>query len=139
MGTDNVEIVRRGFAAMSRGDVETVLADMDPEIEWSPTDDFVDIGPFRGHDGVRELMNLVLGAFEYYSLEPEELIEVGDAVVAPVRQTGRGKGSGVAVDVRYVLVFTMRGGRAVRVQSFYDRQQALAAARAGDDRPARER
>jgi ketosteroid isomerase-like protein len=124
---ENLEIVRRGFAALNSGDVDAVIAEMDPSIEWHPTGDFVDIGPFRGHRGIRDLTSLVFGAFDAYSLQPEELIDAGDAVVAPVRQTGRGKGSGIAVDVRYVLVFELHEGKALRVESYYDRQEALKA------------
>ena len=128
MSQQNVESVRRGFAAINRGDTDAVLADMDDGIEWYPTDDFADIGPFRGHGGIRELMNLVLNAVDDYSLEPEELIDAGEKVVAPVHQTARGKGSGVPVDVRYILVFTLREGKAVHVDSYYDRRRALQAA-----------
>jgi ketosteroid isomerase-like protein len=120
--------VRRGFAAMNSGDTEAVLAKMAPEIEWYPTADFVEIGPFRGHAGIRELMNLVLTSFDAYELHPEELIDAGHKVIAPVRQTGQGKGSGIPVDVRYILIFTLHEGRSVRVESYYDRQQALKAA-----------
>jgi ketosteroid isomerase-like protein len=128
MSEQNLESVRRGFAAINRGDTTAVLADMDEAIEWYPTDDFVDIGPFRGHDGIRELMNLVLNAFDDYSLEPEELIQGPEAVIAPVQQTARGKGSGAPVSVRYILVFIFRDGKVVRVESYYDRRRALQAA-----------
>ena len=120
--------MQRGFAALNDGDVDGVLAGMDPDVEWYPTSDFVDIGPFRGHEGVRALASLVFGVFDEYSLEPEELIEAGDAVIAPVHQTGRGKESGIEADVRYILVFKLRRGRAVRVESYYDRREALRAA-----------
>jgi ketosteroid isomerase-like protein len=128
MGAGNVDIVRRGFAALNSGDVDAVIAQMDPSVVWFPTPDFLDVGPFRGHDGVRDLINLIVGAFDEYVLEPEELIDGGDTVVVPVHQTGRGKGSGLAVDARYILVFTMRDGRTTRVDSYYDRGEALAAA-----------
>ena len=129
MSQENVEVVRRGFVALNDGDVDGVLAGMDSSIEWFPTSDFVDIGPFRGHDGVRDLMNLVFAAFDEYSLEPEELIDAGDAVVAPVHQTGRGKGSGLETNVRYILVFKLNDeAKAVRVESYYDRRDALDAA-----------
>jgi ketosteroid isomerase-like protein len=124
---ENVEIVQRGFAAMKRGDTEAVLAEMAPAIEWYPTADFVDIGPFRGYNGIRELMNLLLSTFDAYTLEPEDLIDAGDKVVVPVRQTGRGKGSELAVDARYILVFTLREGKSVRVESYYDEREALKA------------
>ena len=128
MSKENVEIVRRGFAALNRGDVEGVVADMHPDVEWYPTSDFLDIGPFRGHDGVRDLMSLVFSVFDGYCLQPEELIDAGDAVIAPVLQTGRGKESGVEANVRYILVFKLREGKAVRVESYYERREALEAA-----------
>jgi len=127
MSKENVEVVRRGFVALNVGDVDGVLAGMDPSIEWYPTSDFVDIGPFRGHDGIRALMSLVAAAFDDYRLEPQELIDVGDAVIAPVHQTGRGKGSGIHADVRYILVFKMNAGQAFRVESYYDQREALKA------------
>lgn len=73
-------------------------------------------------------MDLVLNAFDDYSLEPEEFIDAGDKVLAPVHQTGRGKDSGIPVDVRYILVFTLRAGKGIRVDSYYDRRRALEAA-----------
>jgi ketosteroid isomerase-like protein len=121
--------VRRGFDAMSRGDVDAVLAEMAPAIEWYPTVDFAELGPFVGPAGIRKLMSMMLDAFDDFALEPQELVAVDDKVVAPVHQTGRGKGSGAVVEARYVLVFTFRDGKAVRVESFYDRDEALAAAR----------
>ena len=128
MSQENVDIVRRGFDALNRGDTDGVVAEMAPDIEWYPTSDFVDIGPFRGHDGVRALMSLLFGVFDSYCLEPEELIDAGDAVIAPVHQTGQGKESGIEADVRYILVFKLSEGRAVRVESYYDRRDALKAA-----------
>jgi ketosteroid isomerase-like protein len=128
MSRENVETVRRGFVALNEGSVDGVLAEMDPGVEWYPTSDFVDIGPFRGHEGVRALVNLVFGVFDEYCLEPDELIDAGDAVIAPVHQTGRGRESGIEADVRYILVFKLRRGKAVRVESYYDRREALEAA-----------
>ena len=135
MSRDNVEVVRRGFEAINRGDPEGVVREMHPDIEWYPTDDFAEAGPFRGHAGVRQLMELMLGTFDSFSIEPDELIDGGGKVIAPIHQTGRGKSSGIEIDVRYVLVFTMRSGKAIRVDSYYDRDQALAAAGLSDQRP----
>jgi len=125
---ENVEVVRRGFVALNAGDVDGVLAGMHPGVEWYPTSDFVDIGPFRGHEGVRDLMSLVFATFDDYRLEPEELIDAGRAVIAPVHQTGRGKESGLEADVRYILVFKLEEGEAVRVESYYERSEAFEAA-----------
>jgi uncharacterized protein len=125
---ENVDNVRRGFEAMNRGDIEGTLEMMDPSIEWHPTEDFVEAGPFRGHAGVRQLLGFLLNAFDSYAIEPQEFIEAGDKVIVPVHQSGRGKGSGAKVDVRYIVVFTLRDGKGVRVDSYYDREEALKSA-----------
>jgi ketosteroid isomerase-like protein len=131
MSGSNVEVLARGFEAVNRRDVEGLLDGIDPAIEWYPTPDFIDFGPFRGHAGVRRLLTTMLDAFDSFTLEPEELIDCGERIVAPVHQIGQGKGSHAAVEVRYIMVFTMRDGKAVRVDSFYDRDEALAFARSG--------
>ncbi len=44
---------------------------------------------------------------------PEELLVEGDCVVAMVHQRGRGRGSGVEIDVLTAHVWKIRDGRAV--------------------------
>jgi uncharacterized protein len=128
MSKQNVEIVRRGFDAFNRGDMEAWLDDMDPAVEYCPTKDFPEAGPFKGHDDVRRLVEQMLDAFESFALQPQELIDAGDKVVASVLQTGRGKGSGLFTENRFVYVITLRDGKAVRFDTYYDRRQAFEAA-----------
>jgi ketosteroid isomerase-like protein len=42
MSQENVEVVRRTYAAFNDGDLETVLAIFDPDIEWNASDVFFD-------------------------------------------------------------------------------------------------
>jgi ketosteroid isomerase-like protein len=51
----------------------------------------------------------------------------GDLVVVLARYTGRGKGSGVEVDTEGAHVWTLRDGKAVRLEIFADRIRALEA------------
>ena len=67
-------------------------------------------------------------AFEYFRMEPERFIETTDQVVVFVRSSARGRGSGIQVEVRPAHVWTMRGGKAVRVVAFPERERGLAAA-----------
>jgi len=113
---------------MTRHDVDALLSEMDPSIEWHPTEDFAEVGPFVGTEGIRRMVGFMLDSFDEFSIEAEELIDFDGRVVAPVHQTGRGKGSGAPVEVRYVLVFTFRDGKSVRVDSYYDRDDAVRAA-----------
>ncbi len=50
MSEENVNIVRQGYDAFNRGDVDTVMGIMDPNIEWQEPD--VEGLPDRGtHHG----------------------------------------------------------------------------------------
>jgi ketosteroid isomerase-like protein len=54
MSQENVEVVRAGFEAYNRGDVDALLGLLDPQVEW--TDQFVEGGTFRGREGVHEFL-----------------------------------------------------------------------------------
>ena len=47
-----------------------------------------------------------------------------------IRLTASGRGSGIDVESRYAHLWTLRGGKGVRVDAYYDRESALAALRA---------
>jgi ketosteroid isomerase-like protein len=70
----------------------------------------------------------VLDAFDDYSVESEELLDAGDRVVAFLHHQGRGKGSGVPIELRDAQVWTIEEGRATRIDLYLDRVKALEAA-----------
>ena len=129
MSADHIAIVRRGYEAFNRGDIDTALVELDPEIEWRT---YIVPGPgggtYRGHDGVRELWSEAKKIFGGFRNEPEEIFDAGDRVVAFVRVEGVGAKSGVAVQARIAHLYTFRGGKVLRVESFEDRDAALHAA-----------
>ena len=49
MSQENVDIIRRGYEAFNRGDLEAILATLDPRIEWWPAADELITNPYRGH------------------------------------------------------------------------------------------
>ena len=64
-------------------------------------------------------------AFDDFTVELLAVEELGGHVVASMRQRGRGKASGAEVDHRFTHVWTLRDGRAIRMQSFADRDDAI--------------
>jgi ketosteroid isomerase-like protein len=68
------------------------------------------------------------GGAREVNLEVEELIDVGDQVVAVTRERAVGRASGVPVVSMAVSVWTLADGKVIQVQVFDDRQQALEAA-----------
>src|SRR5436189_4697265 len=97
MSQENVDAVRGLFAALDGQDWEAALGLFDPEVEWSPTE-----GTFRGLEGVVSSLAEWLEPWEEHHIEAEEFAEVGDRVVAVIHLTGRGAGSGMEIDQRFL-------------------------------------
>jgi ketosteroid isomerase-like protein len=129
LGDEKLELALHSYEAFNRGDVESALVPLDPEIVWHT---WIVPGPggatYFGHDGVRELWNEARNVFGEFRNEPERLIEAGDRIVAFIRVCGVGKGSGAEVEARIAHVLTFIGEKVVRVESYGDRDEALRAA-----------
>lgn len=120
--------VRRFLEAFNSGQYDICLRMLDSQVEWQPPDDAFDRGVLHGPDEVASHFRSWLGAWEYYRVEPEELIEVGEEVVVVSRETARGRGSGAEVHARRVTgVYTVRHGKVVRLRRFADKATALSA------------
>ena len=60
--------------------------------------------------------------------EPIEFRDVGGRVLVTCDWHIHGRGSGVDVDTRLYILFTMRAGKVARVETFGEEQEALEAA-----------
>ncbi len=65
-----------------------------------------------------------LSPWEGWRVEPQEYVAAADRVVVLARYAGRGKGSEVAIESLGAHVWTVREGRAVRLEIFSDREAA---------------
>jgi ketosteroid isomerase-like protein len=128
MSQENVEVVRRIARAFNERDVDALVAELDPGVEWEEQP-IPGVDPvYRGHEGVRRWAQTLLGP-ELRSLQVrvEELSEAGDAVIASGRARAEGRSSGVEIGMPLHIVFTFRGGQVVRRQVFQRRAAALEA------------
>jgi ketosteroid isomerase-like protein len=134
MSQENVEVVRRLFAALRSVDVgsferriEEVRETFDPEVEWvAPQHSLLASEEYRGFDGVRRFWTQFLSAWDEYGIEVEELIDAGDQVVAVMRLSGRT--NELEVDEARSSLLTLRDGRIVRIEPFASKDGALEAA-----------
>jgi ketosteroid isomerase-like protein len=123
----SASVVREIIDALNRADVDGVLARMDPQFEWRPLEDSPVAGTYRGHGQVRRYIEDWLTTFEGVRLDVEELRELGERVVAVVRNYARARQSGLELQGRFCQVWTVRGGTAVEMQEYATRGEALAA------------
>ena len=129
MSQENVEAFKRAFEAGNRQDVEALLAEFHPDVEWHAA--FPMLGGdavYRGHEGIREFLSEVWEVLADTQLEFREIRDAGDQVVAVGHFRGRGKGSGVEAETPFAYVVDFRGGKALRVRSYLDPKEALEAA-----------
>jgi uncharacterized protein len=129
MSRDNVEIVREMLDAFNRRDYTAALSALTPDVVWHVPPG-ISIGEefFRGRDAVGKGFALWLGAWETFGFEANEFLDHGDHVVVTRTQTGRGRGSGVEVNLETFHVMTLRNGKVVRLRNFEDRVAAIEAA-----------
>jgi uncharacterized protein len=131
MSEENVEVVRQAWQASQRHDNEAALALYDPEIEIDLCDEtriIAGADAYSGPEGVQEYFRDWLGAFGGLRSEVEEWIDAGDQVIAMVHAYGRGRRSGVPVDMLEAHLWTVREGRLRRLQTFATKAEALEAA-----------
>jgi ketosteroid isomerase-like protein len=134
MSQENVEIVRRLFAAFEDVDVgsverrlDEVRETFDPEVEWvAPPHSLLASEEYRGYGGIRRFWTQFLSAWDQYGVQVDELIDAGDQVVAVMRLCGRT--NELEVDEARSSLLTLRDGRIVRIEPFASKDGALEAA-----------
>ena len=131
MSQENVEIVQRGFDAYNRRDVEAMLEDLDPEIEWHPAISAPLEGEatvYRGHEGVRMWVRDLDDVFAEIHAEYSEVRDLGERIVAIGQIRMRGTGSGAETESPLASVTDFKNGKAIRFRTYLDPRQALQAA-----------
>lgn len=130
-------IVRQGCEAANRRDFEVLLLGYDPGFEMRFDDSAVGFLPpdlFGVHHGPEEFLRVWESAIEVFDLkiEHEEVIDLGDRLLAAGRMTGHGATSGINVNEPLFQLFTLRRGLVILQEDFVDRGKALEAAGLGE-------
>lgn len=109
---ENKELVKKGYAAFSAGDVQAVMDLFDDEIEWVQPGQSAISGTFHGKTEVMEYMARL--AEKAPTVTVKRLIAEGDTVVAITDVTVDGE-TGEDADV-----LTIRDGKTVRMEVHAD-------------------
>jgi ketosteroid isomerase-like protein len=136
MSQANLEAFKRGIDAYNRRDIDALLEELDPDVEWHPALAVLLGGKqtvFRGHEGVRESIREEDDALAVYQPEVSEIRDLGTRVLAIGRIRARGKESGVQIESPFFILTESRGeeGKATRatcLKTYLDRKQAFEAA-----------
>ena len=128
MSQKSVELVRSLYV----GDPSRFFELLDNEVEVvsksHPLPDHPEL--IRGKGAVIDFYRHYWGTWDDdYILEPAEIIDAGaNRVLVVHHELGRGRGSGVPFERRWVVIYTLVGGKLARIQAFSTRAEALEAA-----------
>jgi ketosteroid isomerase-like protein len=129
MPSDNAEIVRRQFAALTDEGLDAVEAFWHPDIEWRAVEGAADdVGQMRGRAALRRYYEDWIEMLDDLRAELEEVLaEEGDRIAVTMRNTGRGRVSGVVTQGRYYVACTVRDGVIVNGREYATSEEAIAA------------
>jgi ketosteroid isomerase-like protein len=127
MSQENVEVVQRGYEAYNAGDLGALRELYDPGVVWYHLKGWPEPGPSVGRDAVlREVEQLQEAWQAGDRLElVGDLVDAGDRVLA--RAVWRGSGSGPDAAMEFTYLFTLRDGRIITIQMYWDYDEALEA------------
>lgn len=118
------------FDVWNAGDMDAFRELYDPDVTVRTVEDWPEPGPYVGREAAMGFFEQLRDTWHADALVPtSDLIDAGDRVV--VRYIWRGAGHGPDLSMEGTIVFTMRNGRVVLQEFFWDHDDALEAAGLG--------
>ncbi|HSE71091.1 MAG TPA: nuclear transport factor 2 family protein [Nocardioidaceae bacterium] len=126
MTTQTTDLVRDGYEALSRGDVQPILGMLDDQIEWNEAEHvtYWPGGAFTGPDAVLEgVFARIADDFDGFRVDVERISELGSTILVEARYRGTVRSTGRQLDAQVAHVWEFRDGKAVRWQQYTDTWQ----------------
>jgi ketosteroid isomerase-like protein len=126
---NNVELIRKVYAAFGAGDVQTILNSVAEDAEWvnHGPDTIPYAGSRSGKAQVLEFFKAIADTTTGGKVVAETYIAQGDNVVAIGSYRATVRNTGAEIDTPVAHIFTVRGGKIVRWEGFSDTARVAAA------------
>jgi ketosteroid isomerase-like protein len=131
MSQELIELVRIGHEGFNRGDLSEAKATVSDDVEWGTTGSWPGLDKaYRGPDALDEWMETLHSEWSSFSVSLDEVVEdAPDKALLVERLAGRGRESGIEVEMAVYSVYWAARGKIVRRLSFRTRDEALAVLR----------
>lgn len=134
MSQRNIEVLLAGLDAFNSGDVERILEFVHPEFEASvPRELSAEPDTYRGYEGARRYFETFAEAMAEIRFEAVRVWDGGEDLVVELKLTATGRQTGIPVEQRAFLVWTVRDRRALTVHAYASLERALAGAGLPED------
>jgi ketosteroid isomerase-like protein len=126
-GKDAKAAIVASYEALNESDIDSAMEALAEDAEWHESDVLPDTGVYRGRDAIRAFLTEFLASWERFHQTVDEVRQRDDRVLVLIHLEATGRGSAADVDARYAHLWTVSDGKGVRVDAFYDRDEAVAA------------
>ncbi len=123
-----VEQTRGGYEAFNAGDIDRLHAMLDPEFVWNEAREMPGRQRCESREEFARYMRGLSEFWREFSLEPLEVVDIGDAIYAKVCARARGRASEIDVELVIHHVWRRRDGVFTRMDAYLSEQAAKAAA-----------
>ncbi len=128
MSQSTVDLLRGIYEAFGRGDVPTILAALDEDIDWRAPESLPHGGDFRGRDGVGRFFQGIGENWEGLVLDIEDIVDGGERVVVLARVHGKLRATGEEARYTAAHAWTVHQGTPKRFTEYVDAPPTLPAA-----------
>src|SRR4051812_36874672 len=126
MSQENVESMRANFEAWNAGDMGALREYFDPDVIMRMPEGWPEPGPYVGREAVMRQFGQLRETWDADAFELiSDFIDVGNRVA--VRCIWRGQGRGPDLSLEMTCVCTVRKGRIISIDFFWDHAEALEA------------
>jgi ketosteroid isomerase-like protein len=127
MSRQNIEAARRAIDAFNRSGLDALMDEYAEDAVLIMPPELPNSGRYEGRDAIRRNYEDVYSEFADLVIEIEELIDLGDRVLAMINWRGTGRASGVEVSAAGAFTYAFEDGRIKACAVFHDRARALEA------------
>lgn len=125
-----IDLIQSLYGAFARGDMDGIIAVLDPQVSWREADGYPYAGTYIGPEAVKAGVFLKIGSeWSNYTTVPKEYVTEGETVVAIGTYRGTFKATGKTFTAPFVHVWRVRNGRIVYFDQHTDTALVQAALR----------
>jgi hypothetical protein len=119
--SQNTDVLREGYEAFGRGDLDAVFANWADDVKWEGGNPDVPAGgEYQGRDEITGAFQELGEAWDDMKVEPDEFVGEGDTVCVLGHVSGTGKATGESSKSPFVHVYRFEGGKVKRIQILGD-------------------
>jgi ketosteroid isomerase-like protein len=118
----NIQLVQEMYSLFAKRDIEGILNLLSPDVEWGEPENPYNpaAGTRHGHSGFMEWAQIGSQTEEILSLEPRQFLGKEDIVAVVGHTKCLAKPTGKTYETDFVHVVTLKEGKVVGFQEFFD-------------------